>query len=223
MTDRNENPFDRMDEDYPFEDFEAETTAESDATPGRRAKKRTGNRNFWIAVGILAAVFVVVVIILTVITFVIVPQNQQARLEEAARINAHNTATAQAATDFAILQAEKEKATETQMPTDTLEPSSTPVVVFDTETPEPSPSATDEGVIGGPADDDARTATVAALLTQAAGGGTQVSTVEGGAPTSTALPDSGLMEDIGLPALLGLAVIMVLVIVFARRLRLRAS
>lgn len=219
MTENSENPFEN--DEFPFEDFETETTETTSASRSPRQRPRGGNRNFWIALGILAAVFIVVVIILTVIAFVVVPQNRQARLEEAALINAHNTATAQAATEFALTQTELAIPTETPIPSPTPEPSQTPVVVVNTDTPIPSPT---EPEIGGPVDDPGRTATVAALLTQAAGGGTPVATEQGGAgPTSTALPQSGFAEDVGLPGLFGIALALIVVIFLVRRLRTSAS
>ncbi len=218
MTDRNDNPFDSMDEEYPFEDFESETTASSNtSSTAPRQRARSGNKNFWIAIGVLALVFLVVVAVLIVIALNVLPKTQQARLEEAALINAHNTATSQAATDYALIQEQQAKVTETPLPTNTVEPSSTPVVVLATQTKEASPTK-DEREIGGPVDDPGRTATVAALLTQAAGGGTVVATSAGGL-TATALPQSGFVEDVGIPGLFGLAIALIVVIFLVRRLR----
>ena len=223
MTDNNENPLDNMDEEYPFDDFEAETTVSGGSESSSGGRKRSGNRNFWVAVGILAAVFVVVVIILTVIAFIIVPQNRQAKMEAAALINAHNTATSQAATDLAILEEEKSKPTQTPLPSATTEPTATPVVVFASDTPLPSPSATEGAEIGGAVDDPARTATVAALLTQAASSGTQVSTTTGSGLTPTALPQTGFADDTNWPIWVGVGLALVVVIFLARRVRTSIS
>jgi LPXTG-motif cell wall-anchored protein len=54
---------------------------------------------------------------------------------------------------------------------------------------------------------------VAALLTQAAAAQKTV------IPTSTLLPKSGFADEVGAPSLLGLAVLLVVVIFLARRLR----
>jgi hypothetical protein len=82
---------------------------------------------------------------------------------------------------------------------------------------------------------DARTATVAALLTQAAknlqpteGGGITASTQGAAAgatatATATALPETGFAEDAGIPGLLGIAIGLILVILIARGLRTRTS
>jgi len=57
---------------------------------------------------------------------------------------------------------------------------------------------------------------VAAFQTQVAAG-TQIT------GTTTALPQTGFAEDVGLPGLLGAAAILLLVIFLARRLRLSHS
>jgi hypothetical protein len=59
---------------------------------------------------------------------------------------------------------------------------------------------------------DPRTATVAALLTQQA---EQLTLT----PGATELPDTGFMDDVGLPGLVAVAASLVLVIILARRLR----
>jgi LPXTG-motif cell wall-anchored protein len=98
----------------------------------------------------------------------------------------------------------------------------TPVVVFATETPTPGGDG-----IGAGADLNARTATVSALLTLAAGGGTTPNATQASqtaaAKTPTALPTTGFADDVGLPGLLGVALLLVTVIVLTRRLRTAAS
>jgi hypothetical protein len=250
MTEKNEDPFERMDDEFPFDDFREEKAPVEPPERGPASRPpRRNNRNFWLAAGILAAVFALIVIILTVLALWVLPRNREARLQEAALINAHNTATARSATDLAIIQAQLSSDTPevvaTELATETVEPTTSPVVVIDTETPEASP--TEERPVGAEVDDPGRTATVAALLTQAAGGtteatvpaatstvaglatrmGTQVAGQQGGATpgvtpgvTVTALPQSGFAEDVGLPGLFGLAVGLVVVIFLVRRVRL---
>jgi LPXTG-motif cell wall-anchored protein len=94
---------------------------------------------------------------------------------------------------------------------------------------------------------DARTATVAALLTQAATNappgtsqpkatntqvfaqGTPDTSILAGTatpsplPTATALPKTGFAEEAGIPGLMGVAVALLIVIVVARGLRARTS
>jgi LPXTG-motif cell wall-anchored protein len=97
-----------------------------------------------------------------------------------------------------------------ELPTNTPTATSVPAAAL--------PSATTEG---GPTADP-RTATVQALLTQAALAQTQAAeailTVTA-TPTSTALPDTGFADDVGIPALLGMTGLLILVIFVSRRLR----
>lgn len=104
----------------------------------------------------------------------------------------------------------------TYTPEPTEPPTNTPTA---TEIPQAAlPSVTSEG---GPTADP-RTATVQALLTQAALAQTQAAeailTVTA-TPTSTALPDTGFADDVGVPALLGITGLLILVIFVSRRLR----
>ncbi|MDH3944173.1 MAG: hypothetical protein OEV06_08780 [Anaerolineae bacterium] len=126
-------------------------------------------------------------------------------------INARNTEVAQAAEETADALALTPTATETQAP------SPTPTVTLDGVTVTGTPEAT---VTGGPTVHPA-TATVQVLLTQAAIAQTQAAqdilTVT---PTATTgLPDTGFADDIGLIGMFALTAALVLVIVFARRLR----
>lgn len=99
------------------------------------------------------------------------------------------------------------------LPTATLPPTATPVVSVATATETPDPNAT-AGVgaldAGTPA---AATATVGAALTQAAIA--QLTVI----PTSTLLPQTGLVEDVGIPGLVVMALAFMVVILLARRLR----
>lgn len=79
--------------------------------------------------------------------------------------------------------------------------------------------AADAGTPAAPAlagDVNNRTATVAAFLTQAAGGGAVLTLT----PQSTALPNTGFADEVGLPGLFGLAAALLVVVFLARRARL---
>ena len=217
MSDFDENPFEDLD-DSSFDDFEEEGFTSEET--GKNTVSKSRNRNFIIALGVLGGVFIIAVIILVIAATVILPRTREARMQEAAEINAQNTATSIAATNYAIAQAQAALPTDTPVPTNTLEPSPTPVVVFDTQTPSPTVdlTATSEKGIGGPALEDAdRTATISALLTQAASGGTALAS--SATPTPTSLSDTGFADDLGLPLLFGSAILLVFVIFFVRRLR----
>jgi LPXTG-motif cell wall-anchored protein len=58
-----------------------------------------------------------------------------------------------------------------------------------------------------------RTATVAFLLTEAAVGRLTIT------PTASGLPSTGFADDMGVPGLVGLALVLIVVVFLARRLR----
>jgi LPXTG-motif cell wall-anchored protein len=192
--------------DNQFEDFEEESP-----TPPEDSGKPSGNRNFIIAIGVLGGISLLILIVLIIVGLVILPAQSKARKEQAALVNAQNTATSQAATQIAFAKAQA-----TKTPTATNLPSATPVVAIATATPETIIT------VGTPVvaqDLSARTQTVAALLTQAAGGnGTATPTAK-----ATALPTTGFADEVGLPVLFGLALLLVVVIFVVRRLRLSSS
>jgi LPXTG-motif cell wall-anchored protein len=196
--------------DNQFEEFEEEPQASPEPSrPG-------GNRNFILAIGILGAISLLTLIVLIVVGLVILPARNSARLQQAAVINAGNTATAQAATQLAFAQQQ----TLSVVPTETMTasaspvPSSTPVVAIATATVAPTAGL---GTPLSQQDLSARTQTVAALLTQAAGG-TRTPTQR-----STALPTTGFADEVGLPALIGLAVLLIVVIFLVRRVRMTSG
>jgi LPXTG-motif cell wall-anchored protein len=193
--------------DNQFEDFEEEKP-----TPPEDSGKPGGNRNFIIAIGVLGGISLLILIVLIIVGLVILPAQSKARKEQAALVNAQNTATSQAATQIAAV-----KAMATRTPTDTAIPSATPVVAIATATLQQVTLTPGTPVVA--QDLSARTQTVAALLTQAAGGnGTATPT-----PKTTALPTTGFADEVGLPVLLGFALLLVVVIFVVRRLRLSSS
>lgn len=200
-----------------FEGFDEEAIIE-----GSESKKPDSNRTFVIAIGVLGAIFVISLIALAVYAAVILPQRNNQRRQDAASINAANTVTAMAATNVAALQAVELTPSPTLEPTSTLPPSATSVVVFATDTSTPEPIQTESPPLQAAADLDmqSRTQTVAALLTQAAVG---YPTTAADGTNPTALPTTGFADEVGLPGLLGVAVLLVGIIVLARRLRVTGN
>ncbi len=187
-------------DDSMFEELEEESGSAPSSRP-------PGNRNFLVAVGLLGVIFLLALVALIAYAVLFLPGQRAARQEQAALINAQNTATAmaatqQAATEFALMT-----------PSVTPLPSPTAVVVFATETPEPEATDTPEVEAILAAEMNARTQTVAALLTQAAAGGA----------TATALPSAGFVDDLGVPGLVGLSLLLIAVIFLVRRLRLSTN
>jgi hypothetical protein len=174
-------------------------------------QKPRGNRTFLIAIAIIGILFVVALILLLLVAPGILAKQRAAQQEQAAQIIANNTATAMAATSFAQQQ-QTLAAVKTSTPTPTVvvsggsEPTKTPVVVIQRNTPEAS---------GGSGLSDAELATVSALKTLMAAGGVVSPT-----PTSTALPTTGAFDNPQLLLSIGIAIVLVAIIVVSRRLRL---
>ncbi len=178
----------------------------------------SGSKPFIIGIAILGGI--VVIAMLAMIAFVLLnrPKTSTDLENQAEQIRQQNTAIAmfasQTAEYNAVMETEKAAPTETAIP-----PTATAVVAVATATATPEAGATSVAVNSDPA---ARTATVAAFQTQAAAvtAGTSVpgstSIVQA---TSTALPETGFAEDIGFPLLFGAAIVLLFIIILARRLR----
>jgi len=216
--------------DNDFEGFEEEPTGQPAPSPSGG-----GNRTFLTALGVIGIIFVLAVAAVVVFALFVLPQRNASRVNTAAQINAQNTATALAATQQMAAALAKPSATALVAK---VVATSTPVVAIASKTPTLAATAVStQGVQVGAGDPVARTATVAALLTQAAGAsgnpaartatvsalltqaakGTVVATPKA---TSTALPSTGFADEVGLPGLLGLAALLIVVVFAARRMRL---
>lgn len=219
MTDSNEDPFEKMGNDFLFQDTEEENKSKSKQKK-RKPRKGKSNRNFWIAAGVILGMFVILLGILFALAFFILPKTQTERLQQAALINAHNTATVLAATNSGVLVAQVP--TNTPMPTGTMTPTSTPVIVLFTETTQPT--ATQESGISAQAESSGQTATAAAILAQTSIA--QTETAQASMPTATptmtptALPQTGIADEMNIPGLVGIALVLVMVIFLTRRVRL---
>lgn len=165
------------------------------------AAGEAGNRTFLLVAGILGAITLLAIICIVVYAFFWVPRNRSAEQTQVARINATNTSIAEALAATALAQSftatPSQTATATRIPP-TATSTVTPVVRLDTPTSPPT--------------QDPFRLTVDAQQTQLA--------LLGLTPTPTALPGTGFMDEVGLPGMLGAAVLLLVVIVFARRLRM---
>ena len=207
-------------DDNLFDDFDAfEGYEDEQPASGGSPKKSGGNRNFWIAIGVIGVFVLLIIAAMAVYMLVIYPQQRQTALDQAAQINAQNTMTVAAATEMALAQALLQTPSATiELPTEA--PTNTPVVVFPTATEEPTMAAGEMDAAAG-GDLTYRTQTVAALLTLAAGG--EVDTATPNSLTATALPTTGFADEVGLPALFGMGVLLLGVVFVVRRLRSAAS
>lgn len=182
-----EDPFDR-------ESFQEEISPEPE--------KKPGNRTFLTVIIVLGGIFLLALVALLIFAPKYLASQRADQMEQAALINAANTATAMAAINQANqLQTQLAQTAEALVPT--TAPTNTPVVAMATNTP----------VVSGTGLSAAEMATVSALQTQMAGQGTLVA-------TPTELPDAGFADEYGLPLMVGLTAILVVIILFSRKLRL---
>ncbi len=202
------NQDDNLYDDYEYE--EENGTGGEPPKPGR-------NRTFVVSLGIVAFIFLLSLVALAVVAAIILPQNRIKRENQQAVIYAQNTATAYAATQQSRSKLTEPplllKATSQLAPQKPLTaPTNTAVFIKPSSTPQPV-------ALGGGL--DSRTATVAALLTQAAlSGVTAAPAATYPVLAATALPNAGFADEVGLPLLVGATVVLVIVIILARRLRL---
>ena len=181
-----------------LDDTELDLPEEPKSEPPRRG----GNR-FVVMAGALGAIMLLALVAIVIYALVILPQQEAAE----------PVLSAEQLTGTVLAQA----AQVTNTSTTTLTASLTPTV---TNTPRPTNTP-----LLSPTTDPA-TATVNALLTQAALAQTQAVSPTGPSPTPgtptvtpSALPSSGFADDIGAPGLLAAAAVLLAVIFLARRYR----
>ena len=180
-----------------FDDMEMDIVEDEIPPP-----EESSNRTFLIVAGVLGGITLIALACIVVYALVIMPQRTIQQSTQVAQLNAQNTqvAVAISQTSAAAAYTRTPTSTSTRTPVpNTPTRTATPVVVVPSDTPVPT--------------EDPRTATVAALLTAAAEA--QQTLV----PTVTALPTTGFADEVGIPSLLGMAVLLVVVIFLTRRLR----
>jgi hypothetical protein len=181
-----------MMDDFDLDDMELEDKPQ----PGE-----SSNRTFIMVAGILGGVLVLSLVCIAVYAMVFLPRNRDAKSTEVADINAQNTEVAM----LSAMTAEAKSWTSTPTVISTREANTPTPVLAPTDTPALDKNAASTV--------DPRTATVAALFTQQAELELTIT------PKSTSLPDTGFMDNVGIPGLVALAASLVLVIFLARRLR----
>ncbi len=184
-------------EDMDFEEIGSEETIST---------SRGSNRTFLIVAGILGGILLIALLAIAAYAVLYLPSRDTGQQTQVAEINATNTAVAEEAQLTAIAK----QVTMTPTFTATSPPTNTPTMIpSSTSTPVLAPTNTPDGT-----DDPAATETVAALLTQQAGGGGTTPI-----PTATALPDTGFADDFGVPGLVLVAGVLMVIIILSRRLR----
>lgn len=170
------------------------------------APPEESNNRFWIVVAVMGGIMLLAFICLALIFFT----NSRNKANIAAEANARATQNAamilsstQTAEAFAQITPTFTPAPPTSTPTS--RPSNTPVL---------APTITPTTLSGGPNE-----ATVAALNTLVAERQKTAVTLT---MQPTAIPNGGFADDVGAPGLLGLAVVLVVIIFLARRLRVNS-
>lgn len=201
-----------------FNDFEENDDNTNNPPPNNVKENSSSNKSFVIGISLLGGIVILAMIAMIAFVLLNKPATSADLQQQAAEIKAQNTAISIVATqtaEFNIIESTQKAA-----PTNTvIIPTATSVIAVATATPTSDLASTSVAVSNDPA---ARTATVAAFQTQAAAIalGTNVpGTTALVQATSTALPATGFVEDVGFPALFGTAFILLLVIFFARKLR----
>lgn len=176
---------------------------------------KPSNRTFFVSFGLIAVIFALTLAALAFVIFYVLPQSREKRESQNIQIFAANTATALAATQLsqslALAAAQAEQATATIAPTFTQMAPATPTPELEELNIGPAEEATVEPLAGGL---DPRTATLSVLQTQAA-----IARLTAEADGAGALPETGIMDGVGLPGLAGLTVVLGIVIFASRKLR----
>ena len=179
--------------------------------------EESSNRTFLIIAGVLGAIALLALVCIAVYALVLAPRNKSSQNAQRSTLEAQGTAvqeiinaTSTANEMAAIIAAYTHTPTNTTLPpTFTATATQTPVVVIPTTA---LVMATDTP--------NAQTATAMSLFATLDANATRLaSTFTARPPNATSIPNTGFADDIGLPALLGMAVLLVVVIFLARRLR----
>ncbi len=239
----NKPPEENLPEGNPPEDnYDEFRDQYEDEVPAEVEEPQTGgSRSFITVIGVIGSIIVLVV--LALVAYFLLTRGQLATRfqQQAAQINAENTAVAATATGVS-------KAQMTQKAI--LPPTWTPVPQITAVQASPTPKPTNTTAAGSSNAADNQTATAQANLTLSAQGGSAGTPVsQASSPTvrattsasataratatsrvsatplktATALPQTGFADEVGLPGLLGLALSLVVVVFAARRIRLSSS
>ena len=157
--------------------------------------EESSNRTFLIAAGVLGGIVLLSLLCLggyALFSFTSGNQQRQAQQAQEATLQAQ-------ASDFLTQTAVSIALSQTALPSATVPPSATPPIAQPTATLTATP--------------DPATATVAAAFTQIAASTQTI------IPTSTALPGTGIADEVGAPGLAVMAIALVAIILLVRRLR----
>lgn len=179
--------------------------------------EESSNRTFIIIAGVLGFIALLALVCIAVYALVLLPRTRLATENQRATVEAQNTQVAEmvASTSTeealqAIIAAYTRTPTATELPpTFTATSSPTPVLAVPTTAvvlPTDTPNAQTATAISLFATLDANATRLASTFTARPGGATE-------------MPGTGFADDIGLPAMLGMALLLIAIIFLARRLR----
>jgi hypothetical protein len=197
-----------------MEDFNLDDNLEQPPAE-EQLPEESSNRTFLIIAAALGGIALIALVCIAVYALVLLPRAREAQASQRATLEAQNTevaviiaSTSTSAAETAIAAGFTAIPTRTpRAPTATPTASPTPVVAI----PSPSPLAPT-----GMADMATATALHATLQANAT---LYAATLTARPIQPTAIPNTGFADDVGLPAMLGMAVLLVVVIFLARRLR----
>ncbi len=197
-----------------FENLDLTDDLQEEPTPPEEG----GNRTFLIIAGVLGAIALLALVCIAVYALVIYPRTKNTQTAQRATLEAQGTAvqdiidkTATANEMAAIIAAYTATPTKTQLPpTFTTAPTQTPVVSIPTT-----------AVVVATDTPNSQTATAVSLFATLDANATRLASTFTARPSqqATSIPNTGFADDVGLPAMIGLAILLVAVIFLARRLR----
>jgi LPXTG-motif cell wall-anchored protein len=205
-----------------FDDNEVSDNQPNNAPRTGENASSSSSKSFVIGIAILGGIVILAMVAMIAYVLLNKPATSTDLEQKAAEIQAQNTAISIIATqtaDFMVIQSTQKAAPSITV----VAPSATSVIAVATATPTSDKASTS---VASGSDPGARTATVAAFQTQAAA--IALGTNVPGATalvqaTSTALPSTGFVEDVGFPALFGTSLVLLLIIFFARKFRLSSK
>jgi hypothetical protein len=199
--------FENLDVDDEFDELD-----ELDVDEGLLAEE-SSNRMFLIIAGVLGGIALLALICIAVYALVLLPQSRSAQAEQKATVDAQNTEVASIIAETSTAAALRAiEAAYTPTPTETSIPAS------------PTFTTTPTSVVAMPSTGEAGTlspqmATATALHATLTANALLYEATLTARPQATAIPDTGFADDVGLPALMGLAGLLIVIIFLARRLR----
>ncbi len=207
--------FDDEEESQPTMEAPQEFSSDELDEDGDEEEEGEGsNRAFLIIAIVLGVIILLTLICGTILAFTVFIPAQNARTTEQALAAFSATETAVIVEQTAVAQSFTPTPTMTDTPTP--EPTATPVILFPTET---QPVETVDPATATVQALETRLAEVNRTATAQATSGTTTPAAGAGTPSPTALSQTGFADEVGLPGLFIAAVILLAVILLARRLR----